>query len=91
LEVSIGDIEADYDKDGGGNDEATKECVNDVDFDDSVMMASTAVPSNSANAAIVQQYSWGKAVHRLLVKELNRNNYILPPHQVPFYCPQLSL
>jgi hypothetical protein len=58
--VSIADIKADYNKDGGGNEEAAKEGVNDFDFDDSVMMASTVVPSNSENAAIVQQYSSGK-------------------------------
>jgi hypothetical protein len=61
LEVSIGDIEADYNECGGGNEEAAEEGGNDVDFDDSVMMASTVVPSDSANAAIVQQYSWGKS------------------------------
>jgi hypothetical protein len=38
-EMLIGDIEADYDKDGGGNEEAAKEGVNDADFDDSVRMA----------------------------------------------------
>jgi hypothetical protein len=32
--VSIGDIEADYDKDGGGNEPAAEEGVNDIDFDD---------------------------------------------------------
>jgi hypothetical protein len=39
LDVSIGDIEAGYDKDGGGNEEAVDEGVNNINFDDSVMMA----------------------------------------------------
>jgi hypothetical protein len=39
-EVSIGDIEAGYDEEyGGGNEEAAEEGVNDVDFDNSIMMA----------------------------------------------------
>jgi hypothetical protein len=39
-EVSIGDIEADYDKEyGGGNEEAAEEGGNNVDSDGSIMMA----------------------------------------------------
>jgi hypothetical protein len=30
-------------------------------------------------------------VHRFLVKELERNNYILPHHRAAFYCQQLNL
>jgi hypothetical protein len=30
-------------------------------------------------------------VHRFLVKELERNNYILPHHRAAFYCRQLNL
>jgi hypothetical protein len=46
-EVSIGDKEADYDEDGGGIEEVGEEGVNDVDFDDSVMMAYCHATSNS--------------------------------------------
>jgi hypothetical protein len=69
--VQIGDIEADYEEDCGGNEEAAEEDVNyDADFDDSVTMAYC----RALQQQMQLEYSKnpGKiAVHWFLVKELD--------------------
>jgi hypothetical protein len=89
-EVSIGDIEAGYDEDGGGNAEAAEEGGNNINFDDSDMMAYC----HALQQQMQLEYSKNpgkRAVHRFLVKELKQNNYILPHHRAHFYCRKLNL
>jgi hypothetical protein len=89
-EVSIGDIKADYDKDGGGNEQAAEEGVNDINFDDSVMMAYCRALQQQMQLELSKNPG-KKGVQQFLVKEIARNNYILPRHRVHFYCRQLNM
>jgi hypothetical protein len=69
-EVLIGDIEADYDEDDGGNEEAAKKGLNDFDFDDSVMMAYCHALQQQMQLEY-RKNPEKKAVHRFIVKELS--------------------
>jgi hypothetical protein len=79
-EVSIGDIEADYDEDGDGNEDAAEEGVNDIDFDESCMMGYCRALQQQMRLEY-SKHPGKKGVHQFLLKELERNNYILPRHR----------
>jgi hypothetical protein len=88
--VLTGDIEADYDEDGDGNEDAAEEGVNGIDFDESVMMGYCRALQQQMRLEY-SKHPGMKGVHRFLVKELERNNYVLPRHHARFYCRQMSL
>jgi hypothetical protein len=92
LEVSIGDIVADYDKDGGGNEVAAEEgTINDVDFDDSVSYDGLLSCPPLANAARVQQESWEKSSALVSCKGARPKQLNLASSSGPVYCRQLNL
>jgi hypothetical protein len=86
-EVSIGDIEADYDDDGEQFDE---EGANDIDFKESVMMEYCSAIQKQLQLEFKKKQG-KQAIRTFLRQELQRNNYVLPRHRAQYYCRQLNL
>jgi hypothetical protein len=86
-EVSIGDIEADYDDDGEQFDE---EGANDIDFKESVMMEYCSAIQKQLQLEFNKKQG-KQAIRTFLRQELQRNNYVLPRHRAQYYCRQLNL
>jgi hypothetical protein len=68
--VSIRDTEAGWDKGSSGNEEAFEEGVNNINFNDSVMIAYCHTLQQQRQLLEYSNNPGKRAVHQFLVKEL---------------------